>query len=176
VRIVVNAEDLSTARLALRRPVVADIEAIFAITADPRTTTHNPSDAIVTRRDARELYGRWNEQWDQYKFGYWVVRRRSNGITLGFCGLKVMPFRAGWALNLFYRLTPAAWGHGIATEAASASVAWAADHAPEWTVIARVRPDNVASQRVALKAGLIRAPHLDSNGFDGVDWVYASRI
>jgi [ribosomal protein S5]-alanine N-acetyltransferase len=171
-----TAPELTTERLSMRRPVIADLDAIFAITADPRTTLHNPSDAIVTRRDARELYRRWNEQWDRYNFGYWVVRRHHNDLTLGFCGLKVMPFKAGWALNLFYRLTPSAWGHGIASEAATAAVDWAERNAPAWIVIARVRPTNFASQRVALTAGLIRAPHLDGDGFDGVDWVYVSRI
>jgi RimJ/RimL family protein N-acetyltransferase len=159
----------------MRRPTPADIDAIFAITADARTTVHNPSDAIVTRRDARELFRRWNEQWDQYGFGYWVVRRHGADTTLGFCGLKAMQFRSGWVLNLFYRFAPRSWGHGIASEAAGAVVAWAAEYAPHWTVIARVRPGNLASQRVALKSGLVRARDLDADGFDGVDWVYASK-
>jgi RimJ/RimL family protein N-acetyltransferase len=173
-RVGVSAEELTTARLAMRRPTGADLDAIFAITADPRTTKHNPSDAIVTRRDARELYRRWNDQWVQYGFGYWTVRRRDTDLILGFCGLKVMPFRGGWVLNLFYRLAPSAWGHGIAGEAAAAAVAWAAENAPKWTIIARVRPRNIASQRVAMKAGLVRAPRMDGDGYDGIDWVYAS--
>jgi RimJ/RimL family protein N-acetyltransferase len=168
------AEELTTERLTMRRPAAADLGAIFAITADPRTTAHNPSDAIGTRRDARELYSRWNEQWDQYGFGYWVLRRHGSDLILGFCGLKVMPFRGGWVLNLFYRLAPSAWGHGIAGEAAAAAVAWAAANVPQWTVIARVRPRNTASQRVALKAGLVRAQNMDGDGYDGIDWIYAS--
>jgi ribosomal-protein-alanine N-acetyltransferase len=174
VPIVTDAETLTTARLVMRRPTPADIEAIFTITADPRTTAHNPSDAITTRRDARELYRRWNDQWERYAFGYWVIRRRTFDATLGFCGIKVMPFRSTWVLNLFYRLAPAMWGHGIASEAASAVVAWAGEYVPEWTVVARVRPDNIGSQRVAEKAGLVRAKDLDGNGFDGLDWIFAS--
>lgn len=169
-----NAEELTTSRLTMRRPTQADIGSIFAITADPRTTLHNPSDSIVTSRDALELYRRWNEQWERYGFGYWVIRRIGSELTLGFCGVKVMPFRRGWALNLFYRLAPSTWGHGIASEAASAAVDWATENAPQWTIVARVRPQNVASQRVAQKAGLVRARHLDGDGYDGVDWVYVS--
>jgi hypothetical protein len=41
-------------------------------------------------------------------------------------------------------------------------------------VVARVRPLNVASQKVAVNAGLARAPSLDTAGEDGPDWVYAS--
>ena len=87
-----NAEELTTSRLTMRRPTQADIGSIFAITADPRTTLHNPSDSIVTSRDALELYRRWNEQWGRYGFGYWVIRRIGSELTLGFCGVKVMPF------------------------------------------------------------------------------------
>jgi len=41
-------------------------------------------------------------------------------------------------------------------------------------VIARIRPANVGSARVALRAGLRRAEHLDTLGEDGLDWVFTS--
>jgi len=170
----VTAGDLRTRRLELRRPTLADLDAIFTITADPRTTAHNPSDAIGTRQDARDLYRRWDDQWNQYGFGYYAVRRHGGDQVLGFCGVKVMQFRHGTVLNLFYRFSPTVWGHGLASEAATAVVAWVAGAIPGWTVIARVRPDNVASQRVALKSGLVRAPELDGDGYDGIDWIYSS--
>ena len=83
-------------------------------------------------------------------------------------GLKV--------LNLFYRFDPSAWGQGFASEAATAVVAWAARRVPDLPLIARVRPANVASQRVAIRAGLIRAAHLDTTGDDGVDWIFAAHL
>jgi RimJ/RimL family protein N-acetyltransferase len=63
----------------------------------------------------------------------------------------------------------------VATEAATAVVAWAGLHLPEWPIIARVRPDNVASQKVAQRAGLTRAEHLDDDGEDGLDWLFVLR-
>jgi RimJ/RimL family protein N-acetyltransferase len=75
-------------------------------------------------------------------------------------------------LNLFYRLDPLAWGDGLATEAATAVVTWATEHVPEHPVIARVRPDNVASATVAARSGLRRAELLDAPGEDGLDWIY----
>jgi RimJ/RimL family protein N-acetyltransferase len=57
---------------------------------------------------------------------------------------------------LFYRFDPAAWGNGLAIEAASAVIAWAAQNIPGRALIARIRPQNVASQRVAIHAGLAR--------------------
>ena len=169
-----DAERMATARLSLRRPSIRDLDAIFAITSDARTTPYNPSDAITTTAEAVDLFGRWDEQWDRYGFGYWTLRLLETPDIVGFCGLKVMQFQGATVLNLFYRLAPAVWGNGIAAEAAAAAVAWGKVHVPGCAIIARVRPDNTRSQRVALRAGLKRAEHLDAPGFDGIDWIYTS--
>jgi ribosomal-protein-alanine N-acetyltransferase len=78
-------------------------------------------------------------------------------------------------LNLFYRFAPSARGQGFAGEAATAVTTWTAAHVPDIPLIARVRPANVASQRVAQRAGLSRAPRLDTEGYDGFDWIYVAR-
>ena len=171
-----SSEELQTARLSLRRPTAADIDAIFEIHSDPRTCLHNPSDRLTQRERAEELYQRWNEQWQRCGYGYWVVRCCSSALQLGFCGIKPMELNSMKILNLFYRFTPSAWGHGLAGEAATAVVAWAARQVPDLPLIARVRPANVASQRVAIRAGLTRAEHLDTTGYDGVDWIFAANL
>jgi RimJ/RimL family protein N-acetyltransferase len=168
----VDHELLTTARLTLRRPAPADLPAIFAVHADPAACRHNPSDALRTVAQARGLLARWDAQWRRSGFGYWVVRD-PDGVV-GFCGLKPVPMGGREVLNLFYRFAPFAWGRGYATEAATAVVSWASRHRTGWPVVARVRPANTASQRVALRAGLVRVPHLDDTGADGPDWLYAS--
>lgn len=164
------ADELLTARLSLRRPESGDAAAVLAVHANPLACAHNPADALTTMADAEELLGRWRDHWLAHGFGYWVVRRRAEPAVLGFCGLKVMTLRGERVLNLFYRFDPACWGDGVATEAATEVVRWAA--ALDGPVVARVRPANVASQRVAVRAGLTRAPHLDDVGEDGLDWLY----
>jgi RimJ/RimL family protein N-acetyltransferase len=79
-------------------------------------------------------------------------------------------------LNLFYRFDSAAWGQGLASEAATAVATWASRQVPHLPLIARVRPANVASQRVAIRAGLTRAEHLDGTGYDGFDWIFATNL
>jgi len=168
----VDHEELRTERLSLRRPNPADVDAILAIHQDPRAVAHNPSDALATREEAKALYQRWDGHWRRHGFGYWVVRRRDSWPPLGFCGTKVMEFRHRPVLNLFYRFSPEVWGSGLASEAATAVVEWAAEAGPGFPVIARVRPDNVASWHVASRAGLVRAEHLDERGYDGLDWIF----
>jgi ribosomal-protein-alanine N-acetyltransferase len=97
-------------------------------------------------------------------------------MRLGFCGVKPMELDGMKVLNLFYRFDPSAWGQGFASEAATAVAAWASRQVPDLPLIARVRPANVASQRVAIRAGLIRAEHLDTPGDDGVDWIFAANL
>lgn len=166
-------EELLTARLVLRRPERHDAGAIFAIHSDPRAFLHNPSDALTSREEAEQLFERWDEHWRRFGFGYWVIRWRDVSAPLGFCGVKVMRFAGQQVLNLFYRLDPAAWGDGVGSEAVAAVISATRRH-PEYPLIARVRPRNVASQRVAVRAGLIRAEHLDQPGEDGLDWIYVS--
>jgi [ribosomal protein S5]-alanine N-acetyltransferase len=167
-------DELRTERLSLRRPTASDVDAILAIHSDPRACLHNPSDALATREEAAGLFGRWDEHWRSHGFGYWVVRRRGQDRVLGFCGIKFRQLRGQRVVNLFYRFDPAAWGDGVAKESAAAVVAWARRHLPGFPLIATVGPENVASQRVAVHAGLVRAEHLDGPGYDGFDWVYAS--
>ena len=163
---------MRTSRLELLRPVEADVDAVWRIHADPRACAHNPGDAISTRDEAVARFRSWDAHWERNGFGYFTVRR--SGRIVGFCGVKRMSLHGKPVLNLFYRLDPAAWGDGIAGEAATAVVRWACENRPGETLIARVRPDNGASIRVAEKAGLRRVPELDAAGEDGLDWVFAN--
>lgn len=167
-------EELLTKRLSLRRPTPAHVDAIHAIHSDPRTCVYNPSDALASRGEAADLFGRWDDHWQRFGFGYWVVRHRDSDVRLGFCGIKFMQLKGRKILNLFYRFDPSSWGYGIASEAACAVVDWATAHLPDYPVIARVHPENLASQRVAARAGLVRAEHLDGPGYDGRDWIFAA--
>ncbi|MEV7177047.1 GNAT family N-acetyltransferase [Kitasatospora sp. NPDC093679] len=171
-----DAAELTTDHLVLRRPVPADVAAILAVHRDPRTCRHNPSDALRTRAEAEWLYRRWDERWQRSGFGYWVVRGRGAEQPLGFCGVKPTVLGGLRGLNLFYRFDPACWGRGVAGEAATAVVAWAGRELPRLPLIARIRPENLASQRVAEKAGLTRAAHLDEIGEDGLDWIWARNL
>ncbi|WP_367130850.1 GNAT family N-acetyltransferase [Saccharothrix sp. HUAS TT1] len=166
--------ELRTERLSLRRPEPDDVVAVHAVHRDPAAHAHNPSDALSTRDEAARLLERWLEHWRSFGFGYWVVRAHGADRVLGFCGVKFTEVDGRRALNLFYRFSPAAWGRGIASEAAGAVVRWAREHLPAFPVVARVRPANTASQRVAVNAGLTRAEDLDRLGEDGPDLLFTA--
>lgn len=166
------AAELRTERLTLRQPTPDDVSALLAIHRDPRATAYNPSEALRTTADARRIYDQWDLHWQQHGFGYWVVRNREEAAPIGFCGVKAMTLDDRVVLNLFYRFAPDQWGHGYATEAARRVVQWAGALRPRDSLIARVRPENVSSQRVAANVGLTRISTAD--GEDGPDWIFAA--
>lgn len=159
--------------MSLRVAVPADAGAVLRIHRDPVACAHNPGDMIFTPAQAVERCRAWMAHWRRHGIGYRVLRRHGSGHVVGFCGVKLMRLHEQPVLNLFYRLEPAAWGQGLAGEAVAAVIASVAGR-PE-PVIARVRPANVASARVAERAGLRRAEHLDTSGEDGIDWIWSSR-
>lgn len=167
---------LSTARLQLDVPTPEDAPAILAVVGDPRAVEHNPSDLVADLHEARDLVGRWIRHWLDRGFGYWCVREVGQPQVVGYCGLKTSTAKGLSVLNLIYRFTPDVWGRGYATEAATAAIAWGTEHQPSTPIVARVRPDNAASQNVALKAGLRRDHAMDDEGEDGQDLAYTNRL
>ena len=169
-----GAPEMRTERLRLTRPVVADSAGVLAILGDPRTVEHNPSDRVADHEKATELVARWIRHWEEHGFGYWCVRETGSDRVVGYAGVKRMEIHGRPVLNLVYRFVPEVWGRGYATEAAAAVVSSAAAQMPAETIVARVRPGNLASQHVALKVGLHRDAAMDCQGEDGPDWAFTS--
>ncbi|MGH2502759.1 MAG: GNAT family N-acetyltransferase [Ktedonobacterales bacterium] len=154
-----------TARLALRRPQADDVAAMFAIHGDPATYRHKPSSVSPSLRDSEETLRVWMRQWEAEGFGYWAVTLPDSDDVIGFGGVRRMAWRNRDMANLYYRFTPRAWGHGYAPETARHAVTLARAHLPQWPVIARVDAINLASQRTAERAGLLRRPDLDDEEY-----------
>ena len=77
-------------------------------------------------------------------------------------------------LNLVYRFVPEVWRRASPPRPPRPSCRGRLDELPAETIVARVRPDNRASQNVALKAGLRRDATMDCQGEDGLDWAFTS--
>ena len=165
--------EVRTDRLLLRKPVEHDAPFVLALHSDPLATAHNPADALGDLADAHARLAVWSGHWEQ-GLGYWIVEETAHGRLLGVCGVKAVDLHGRPSWNLLYRFLPAAWGNGYAREAASAALRTAAQVDASRPVIARIRPENSASSRVAEAIGLVRRPDLDLDGDDGRDEIWST--
>lgn len=151
-----------TSRLVLRRPRDGDAPALFAIDGDPATHRFTPTGPAPDLASCEQRLRRWLAHWEEEGYGYWTVTLPETEQIIGFGGVAHDRWRDRDVLNLFYRLTPSAWGRGYAAELARTAVALAREQLPPWPVIARARPGNVPAIRTAERAGLRRQPDLDT--------------
>jgi RimJ/RimL family protein N-acetyltransferase len=116
-----------------------------------------------TREDVEREIALQREHQRSLGWSLWAVEDRHTGRMIGDCGLQPLEHN-GPEVELGYDLHPDAWGRGLATEAAHAVMGQAFGPLGIDRVIAVVKPEHGASQRVLEKAGLHRAGTRDAYG------------
>ena len=164
-----------TARLNLAEVTEADLDDVYALSADPRVWEHLPSGRHRDRDATIKQIAGFRTSWDQLGLGHWTARLRQTGefIGVGGCGL-----RRGAAWNVYYRIRPEAQGHGYASEVVEAAQMAARDVRPDLPICAFLLEHNVASRRTAERAGLQlawRGPDAGNPNPGAVRLVYADR-
>lgn len=113
--------------------------------------------------EAQERIKDWITDWSVHGIGYWCISTLTDPQVIGVSGVRVMAWSGRQVLNLYYRYAPVAWGKGYAIEVAKEAVKAASALLPELPVVARIRPTNAPSIRVAERLGLVRRPDLDTS-------------
>ena len=153
-------ERIETERLLIRRPTLADADAVFS---------RYSSDAEVTRfmgwsrhrsvDDTRAFLEFSEAEWRERPAGPYLIESRQEGRLLGSTGFGFeTPYRA----ETGYVLARDAWGRGYATEAVRAMVALAPSLGIR-RLQALCHPDNRPSWRVLEKCGFERENLLRSH-------------
>jgi len=93
------------------------------------------------------------EHWRRHGFGLWLLRDRATGAMLGRGGLQHTDVDGRDQVEIAWAIVPERWGEGLATELALKSVAIAFDDLGVDELVVLTLPDNIASRRVAEKAG-----------------------
>jgi len=146
---------LSTDRLLLRRPAEADLDALFAVHADPVSNRFHPSGAMRSREQAQALLQTWIAHWRSAGFGYWAIALREQPEQLlGFGGLMNQAIDERQSLSLYFRFHPQAWGQGYASEMALAALERAFTRLRAGAVLAVVQPANVPSRKTLERIGM----------------------
>lgn len=153
-----DCPELRTARLVLRCWRVADREPFAAINSDPRVMEFlgAPLDRVASDALADSIEARFAAQ----GFGFWGLEVPGVSSFIGMTGLNVPRFEAPFqpAVEVGWRLDPAYWGRGYATEAASASLDFALGHLGLDEVVAFTAVGNLRSRQVMERLGMTHDP------------------
>jgi RimJ/RimL family protein N-acetyltransferase len=147
-----------TDRLLLRRWREDDVEPFARMNADPGVMEHFPS--LLTREQSAAMVERIERHLDAEGFGLWAVEVPAVAPFIGFVGLQRVPFAAHFtpAVEVGWRLDPAHWGHGYATEAALACLDLGFGPLGLEEIVSMTTPGNVRSWRVMERIGMHRDP------------------
>lgn len=149
------APTLSTARLRLRMPVLADFEHRAAFYASDRSVWE---DGPLDRAAAWRIWASEVAQWPLMGAGPFSVEDPSNGTYLGEVGIYWPEGYPEPELGWF--VVPAAEGRGIAAEAARAVMDWARDDLGRTRLVNYIAPGNARSIALALRLGGTRRDDL----------------
>ncbi|MEY2560487.1 MAG: [ribosomal protein S5]-alanine N-acetyltransferase [Verrucomicrobiota bacterium] len=144
---------LETDRLLVREYVEEDAEAFFKLNTDPEVLRFVPDKALLNVDQARQLLiDHPIGDYRKHGFGRGACILKATGEQIGFAGLKYLEELG--EVDVAYRLLPAYWGQGLATEAALASVRYGFADLGLNRIIGLVMSENIASVRVLEKTGL----------------------
>lgn len=152
---------LKSERLILRPWREADLEPFAALNGDPLAMRFMPG--TMTRQETRAMIGRIEDHHRAHGFGIWALEAPGVAPFIGFLGLQRVGFDAPFmpAVEVGWRLAPAFWGKGYATEGAKAALRFGfedlnLDQIVSFTVLA-----NKPSWAVMDRIGMTRDPKDD---------------
>jgi [ribosomal protein S5]-alanine N-acetyltransferase len=144
---------VQTVRLIVREFVPADEETLVNLYKDERVNKY------VTQRSDEQTRKKFAEALAEYKIGpglgRWGIFNQADNDFIGVCILKPAdsdPTR----IELGYVLAAKYWGLGLATELCRALIFYGFKDKGLTEICACTHPENIASQNVLLKAGLVR--------------------
>jgi len=156
-----DGPNLRTPRLLLRRWRDADKVPFAALNADPVVAEQLAGPLTTEQSDA--MVNRIEDGFDQRGFGLWALEVARTGMFVGCTGLAVPAFEApfGPAVEVGWRLAPAAWGQGYATVAAHAALRFGFDAAGLTEIISFTAQSNARSRAVMRRLGMAHDPTED---------------
>lgn len=148
--------EIETERLRLRQWRPADAPLFAELNADAETMRHFP--ARLSAAESNAMAQRCSDLIAQRGWGFWATEVKASGAFIGFIGLHVpvaaLPFSP--CVEIGWRLCRSAWGHGFATEGASAALAFAFDRLSLPEVVSFTAVGNTRSERVMQRLGMQR--------------------
>lgn len=147
---------IETQRLILRELTAADAAGMFRLDSDPLVHAYLGNNPIGSLEQAEDVIAFVQKQYTENGIGRWAVIEKETGEFMGWSGLKLITeafLGMPHYYDLGYRLIPAFWGKGYATEAGKAWVNEAFQHRNIPQLFASTHIENHASAAVLIKCG-----------------------
>lgn len=144
---------LETPRLRLVMWNKEDAGLVQALHSSIDTTRYLPGTAPWTRQKAEERLQNWLDECRRDGVTKYKLLRREDGAFVGRAGFSLLDRNGQYELG--YSICREVWGNGYATETAGALARWFFEQDFSDRFIAFTHPDNVASQRVLTKTGML---------------------
>ncbi|WP_056914158.1 MULTISPECIES: GNAT family N-acetyltransferase [unclassified Roseateles] len=144
-----------TRRLVLRPPRDSDLDILTGLNADPAVNRFCAAATPHGRAATEAQLQTWINHWQARGFGHWAIAERDQPDSLiGFGGLMHRSVAGHVGLYLYYRITPQAWGRGLASEMAQYAFTQAFEQHRESSVVAAVLPSNAPTRKTLECLGL----------------------
>ena len=152
---------MRTERLVMRRWQEGDRERFAAMNADPEVMAHFP--ATLDRAASDAFVDRIEAGFEANGFGLWALERVDTGEFIGFTGLSIPGFAAHFlpAVEVGWRLSRPAWGHGFATEAARQALRVGFERYQLPEIVSFTASGNTPSRAVMRRLGMRHDPAED---------------
>ncbi|HVJ09341.1 MAG TPA: GNAT family N-acetyltransferase [Acidisarcina sp.] len=155
---------LETERLYLRPFAFGDDLALFSVLGDAETMRYYPRPR--TRLEVVQWVERFRQSFFDRGVGLLAVCLKSSGQLIGDCGTVEQEVDDHHEIEVGYHVHRDLWNLGIATEAAKACIDYTFRELRPRRVISLIRPENLASRRVAEKNGLAVEKVVFWRGYD----------
>ena len=169
---------LETPRLLLREFAPKDADDLALVLSDPETMRYYP--APCDPAGVEQWIERNRQRYRDDGVGLWAMLLKATTLKsnsgdakisdltasgsagasaphelIGDCGITCQQVEGESFYEIGYHLRRDFWGQGLATEAACACRDWAFAHLKTERLISLIRPENLASRRVAERMGMI---------------------
>lgn len=149
---------LETERLLLREFVPDDAAGLFELDRDPEVHRYLGNHPLQHPDEAPPVVAFIRQQYAENGIGRWAVIERSTGEFMGWAGLKLVRDDINGHTDFYdlgYRFMRKFWRQGFATEAASATLAYAFERMKLPQLYSMADCNNLGSNTILQRLGFV---------------------
>ena len=143
---------LSTPRLILRALALTDLDDLYEYASDPEIDRYTPWDHYKNIEEARENLNEFLEAYEKHGFWAWGIEHHADKKLIGIINFNKPGYDR--KVEVGYTIARKYWGQGLATEALQVLIQYGFEKLDVARIEAVILPENKASSKVLLKAGM----------------------